>query len=173
MDSGDTALGAGATPLMRAARAGDAAVMKALLAKGADPKLTTKDGTTALQFAAGVGYRDKNTKGTEAEALEALKVAVGLGLDIEKTNSRGETALHGAAGRGADTIVQYLVDKGAKLDAKTGRGLTPLDYAMGKNVVAQLPVPHDSTVELIKKLGGVEGKAEVQRVGVTAQRPGE
>jgi len=158
MDLGDTTLGAGTTPLMRAARAGDAAVMRALLAKGADPKLTTKDGNTALMFAAGVGYRDKNTKGSESEALEALKLAVGLGMDVNQADSRGETALHGAAGRGADTIVQYLVEQGAKLDAKTKIGLTPLDYAMGKNEVFQLPVPHDSTVALIRKLGGVEGK---------------
>ena len=66
MDSGDTTLAAGTTPLMRAARAGDAAVMRLLLEKGADPKLTTKDGNTALMFAAGVGYRDKNTRGTRA-----------------------------------------------------------------------------------------------------------
>jgi uncharacterized protein len=158
MDAGDTSLGAGTTPLMRAARAGDAAAMRALLAKGADPKLTTKDGSTALQFAAGVGYRDKNTKGSESEALEALKVAVGLGLDINLENSRGETALHGAALRGADTIVQYLVDQGAHLNAKSKAGFTPLDVAMGKSVVGQLPVPHDSTVALLRKLGGVEGK---------------
>jgi ankyrin repeat protein len=158
MDAGDTTLGAGTTPLMRAARAGDAAVMRALLAKGADPALTTKDGNNALQFAAGVGYRDKNTKGAESEALEALKLAVSLGIDINRENNRGETALHGAASRGADTLTQYLVDKGATLNAKTKQGLTPLDYAMGKNVVAQLPVPHDSTVSLIRKLGGVEGK---------------
>ncbi|HLK46545.1 MAG TPA: ankyrin repeat domain-containing protein [Bryobacteraceae bacterium] len=158
MDAGDTTLGAGATPLMRAARAGDAAVMRALLAKGADPNLTTRDGNTALQFAAGVGYRDKNTKGTESEALEALKVAVGLGLDLNRENNRGETALHGAAERGGDTLVQYLADHGARLDAKTKQGFTPLDYAMGKNITAQLPVPHDSTVTLIRKLGGVEGK---------------
>ncbi len=158
MDAGDTALGAGTTPLMRAARAGDAPAMRLLLAKGADPKLTTKDGSTALMFAAGVGYRDKNTKGTESEALEALKVAVGLGLDINQANTKGETALHGAALRGADTIVQYLVEQGAKLNGKSKQGYTPLDVAMGKSVVAQLPVPHDSTVALIRKLGGLEGK---------------
>lgn len=158
MDYGDTALGTGTTPLMRAARAGDSATMRALLAKGADPKLTTKDGTTALEFAAGVGYRDKNTKGTEAEALEALKLAVSLGLDINQANSRGETALHGAALRGADTIVQYLVDQGAQINAKMKSGFTPLDVAMGKSVVGQLPVPHDSTVALLRKLGGVEGR---------------
>jgi uncharacterized protein len=158
MDAGDTSLGAGTTPLMRAARAGDAAAMRALLAKGADPNLSTKDGSTALQFAAGVGYRDKNTKGSESEALEALKLAVGLGLDINVENSRGETALHGAALRGADSIVQYLVDQGAHLNAKSKAGFTPLDVAMGKSVVGQLPVPHDSTVALLRKLGGVEGK---------------
>ena len=155
-------LGQGATPLMRAARAGDSAVMRLLLEKGADPKLTTKDGNTAFMFAAGVGYRDKNTRGTESEALEALKVAFAQGPDINQANTKGETALHGAADRGADTIVQFLVDHGAKLDAKTKQGLTPLDVAMGKNSFAGLPVPHDSTVALIKKLGGVEAKGVKQ-----------
>jgi len=158
MDLGDITLDTGATPLMRAARAGDAAVMRLLLAKAADPNLTTKDGNNALQFAAGVGYRDKNTKGTEKEALEGLKIMVGLGLDINRENNRGETALHGAADRGADTIVEYLAGQGAQLNAKNKQGLTPLDYAMGKNVRGQLPVPHDSTVAVIRKLGGVEGK---------------
>ncbi|HEX5108438.1 MAG TPA: ankyrin repeat domain-containing protein [Vicinamibacterales bacterium] len=158
MDSGDTTLGPGTTPLMRAARSGDAAVIRLLLAKGADAKLATKDGTTALMFAAGVGYRDKNTRGTEAEALEALKVLVEAGLDLRLTNTRGETALHGAASRGADTIVQYLVDHGAELNRKTKQGFTPLDIAMGKAVVIQLPVPQESTVALLRKLGGVEGK---------------
>jgi ankyrin repeat protein len=158
MDSGDTTLDEGTTPLMRAARAGDAAVMRALLEKGADPKLTTKEGNTALMFAAGVGYRDKNTRGSETDALEGLKVAAGLGLDINQANTRGETALHGAALRGADSIVQFLVDHGAKLDAKTKQGFTPLDVAMGKNSFAALPVPHDSTVALLRKLGAPEGK---------------
>jgi len=162
MDSGDTTLDEGATPLMRAARAGDSAVMRLLLDKGADPKLTTKEGNTALMFAAGVGYRDKNTRGSESEALEALKVALAQGLDINQANSKGETALHGAALRGADTIVQFLVEHGAQLDAKTKQGFTPLDVAMGKNSFAALPVPHDSTVALIRKLGGAEGKAEAK-----------
>jgi ankyrin repeat protein len=158
MDAGDTTLGVGTTPFMRAARAGDAPAMRALLAKGADPNLTTKDGNNALQFAAGVGYRDKNTKGSESEALEALKLTVSLGMDINRENNKGETALHGAASRGADVIVRYLVEQSAELNAKSKQGFTPLDYAMGKNVVSQLPVPHDSTVDLLRKLGGLEGK---------------
>ncbi|SRR5579883_3283677 len=156
MDSGDVTLDEGATPLMRAARSGDAASMRLLLAKGADPKATTKDGNTAFLFAAGVGYRDKNTRGTESEALEAVKICLEQGADINQENARGETALHGAAGRGADTIVKYLVEHGGKLDAKSKLGYTPLDVAMGKNSLAQLPVPHDSTVALIRSLGGPE-----------------
>jgi ankyrin repeat protein len=143
---------------MRAARSGDAAAMRLLLAKGANAKLTTKEGNTAMLFAAGIGYRDKNTRGTEAEAVEAVKVALDAGLDLNTENTRGETALHGAASRGADLIVQFLVDHGAKVNAKSKQGFTPLDEAMGKTVVIQLPVPHDSTVALLRKLGGVEGK---------------
>jgi ankyrin repeat protein len=158
MDSGDTTLGEGTTPLMRAARGGDAEVMRLLLKYGADPMLATREGNTALMFAAGVGYRDKNTSGTEAQALEALQVMVELGLDVNELNNRGETALHGAAGRGADTIVQYLVDHGARMDIKSKAGFTPMDFALGKNVVAQLPVPHDSTVALFRKLGAPEAK---------------
>jgi hypothetical protein len=143
---------------MRAARAGDAVVMKLLLEKGADPKLTTKDGNTALMFAAGVGYRDKNTTGSESDALEALKVSLAAGLDLKQTNTRGETALHGAASRGADTIVLFLVERGSDLNAKTKQGHTPLDIAMGKASLAQLPVPKDSTVALLRKLGALEGQ---------------
>ncbi len=60
--------------------------------------------------------------------------------------------------RGADTIVQFLVDSGARLNVKTKQGFTALDIAMGKNSVAQLPVPKDSTVALLRKLGALEGK---------------
>lgn len=155
MDSGDTTLDEGTTPFMRAARSGDAEMMRILLKAGADPNLTTKDGSNALMFAAGVGYRDKNTRGTEAEALESLKICIAQGMDINQKNSKGETALHGAASRGADSIVQYLVAHGAKMEAKTSRGFTPLDVAMGKDQFG-LPVPHDSTVALLRSLGGAE-----------------
>jgi ankyrin repeat protein len=158
MDSGDTTLTVGTTPLMRAARAGDTAVIRLLLEQGADAKLTTKDENTALMFAAGVGYRDKNTRGSERDALEAVKIFVDAGLDLRNANARGETALHGAADRGADTIVQLLVERGAELNVKTKQGFTPLDVAMGKASLIQLPVPKPETVSLLRTLGGLEGK---------------
>jgi ankyrin repeat protein len=157
MDFGDTTLGEGATPMMRAARAGDHEVIRLLLAKGANPTLTTKGGANALMLAAGIGYRDKNTRGSERDALETVKVMMAAGLDIKQTDNRGENALHGAALRGADTIVQFLIDQGMDVNATSKQGYTPLDVAMGKTIVAQLPVPQESTVALLKKSGGTEG----------------
>ena len=157
MDFGDNTLGAGATPLMRAARAGDHAVIRLLLEKGVNAKAVTKQGNSALMFAAGIGYRDKNTRGSESDALESVKVLMAAGLDITQTNTTGENALHGAALRGADTIVQFLVDQGMDVNATSKQGYTPLDVAMGKTIVLQLPVPQESTVALLKKLGGNEG----------------
>lgn len=157
MDVGDGSLGEGTTPMMRAARAGDAEVMRLLVPAGADLNLKTKEGNTAMLFAAGVGYRDKQTTGTEAEALEALKFTLEHGQDINQSNSRGETALHGAASRGADTIVQYLAEHGANLNAESRTGQTALDVAMGKGSFG-LPVPRDSTVAVLRKLGASEGK---------------
>jgi ankyrin repeat protein len=156
MDGGDTTLGEGTTPLMRAARAGDAEVMRLLLQKGADPAAKTKEGNTAFLLAAGIGYRDKNTSGTEAQALEAVKLALEIGGDVNQVNLRDDTALHGAAGRGADTIIAFLASKGAKLDARSRSQQTALDIAMGKNSFGALPVPHDSSVALLRKLGAHE-----------------
>jgi len=158
MDYGDVALDEGATPFMRAARSGDVAAMRILLQAGADPKLTTKDGNNALLFAAGIGYRDKQTKGSDDDALEAVKLCLDQGLDINQANGKNETVLHGAANRGSDVLVKFLIAHGAKLDATSKSGFTPLDIAMGKDSFG-LPVPHDSTVALIRTLGGPEGHA--------------
>jgi ankyrin repeat protein len=156
MDYGDVALDEGTTPFMRAARSGDAATMRVLLAAGADPTVLTKDGNNALLFAAGIGYRDKQTQGTEAQALEALELCMDQGMDLNQTNGKGETALHGAANRGSDLLTKFLVEHGVKLDAKSKAGFTPLDIALGKDSFS-LPVPHDSTVALLRSLGGAEG----------------
>ena len=158
MDYGDVALDEGTTPFMRAARSGDAETMRLLLQAGADAKLTTKDGNNALLFAAGIGYRDKQTKGSDNDALEAVKICLDHGLDVNQTNAKSETVLHGAANRGSDVLVKFLVEHGAKLDVKSKPGFTPLDIAMGKDSFG-LPVPHDSTVALIRNLGGPEGHA--------------
>jgi len=129
-----------------------------LLDHGADPKLANKDGLTALMVAAGVGWED-SIRGSEAKALEAVKLCAELGLDVNTATDKGETALHGAAHRGADTIVQFLADKGGNLNARNKKGYTPLDLATGKGGAFGGPAPvHETTAALITKLGGTHGE---------------
>ncbi len=151
-DQGDKTMAAGATAFMRAARGGDVETMRLLLSKGADAKLANKDGLTALLAAAGVSWADK-VRSTEASALEAVKICVEQGLDVNAATDRGETAMHGAALRGANSIVTYLVEKGAKLDVKNKQDFTPLDVANGKGGFGgALRDPRPETVALIQSL---------------------
>ncbi len=113
-------MGEGATPFLRAAKSSDITVMNLLLAKGADPKLVTKAGTTALMVAAGMGH-NKPIRGGE-QPMEAMKLCLDKGVDINAATDKGETALHAAAGQGTDQIVQFLADHGAKLDLKDKKG---------------------------------------------------
>jgi ankyrin repeat protein len=108
----------GATPFLLAAKAGDVALMRVLVEHGADPLLPTEDHSTPLMVAAGVGvWNVGESAGTNEEALEAVKLALELGGDVTAANDFGYTALHGAAHRGANAIVELLASKGARLDA--------------------------------------------------------
>jgi ankyrin repeat protein len=120
---------AGATPFFLAARVADVPVMQLLLEKGANPLLRTKENATPLMAAAGVGYRQGESPGTEEEALAAVKLALSLGDDVNAANGIGFTALHGAAIRGANTIIKFLVDNGARINAKDKRGRTAFTVA--------------------------------------------
>jgi ankyrin repeat protein len=125
----------GATPFLMAARTGDAELMRLLARLGADPLLSTDDNTTPLMVAAGVGTRSPGEDaGTETEALEAVKVALELGNDLNAVDRLGETAMHGAAYKHFPSVVRFLVEKGAKLETwnrKNQLGWTPLRIAVG------------------------------------------
>jgi ankyrin repeat protein len=158
----DTMLGTGTTPLLRAAKAGDSEVVKVLLAKGADVKLTTKFGMTPVMAAAGLGTKEEDTTGrkkTEAEAIASIKLCLDAGADVNALDNQGDTALHGAAQKGSDQVVQFLVDHGAKLDVKDKRGRTPLDAAMGLmgngGFDGSRRDVHESTSALLRKLMAV------------------
>jgi|SRR5579871_195804 len=160
LDRGDdTMLTTGTTPFLRAAKAGDVEAMKLLLEKGADAKLGTKAGINPLMAAAGLGTKEEDTTGrhkTEADAIEAIDLCLKAGLDINAADQRGQTALHGAALKGYDQVVQFLADHGAKLDVKDKRGFTPLDAALGKagglGFDGAASEPHESTAALLNKL---------------------
>jgi uncharacterized protein len=101
----------GQTPFLTASLAGDVTVMKLLLKHGADPHIPTFGGTTALMAAAGVNWVvDQTFDEGQPALLEAVKLCVELGMDVNAVNSMGLTALHGAANRGSDDIIRYLVE---------------------------------------------------------------
>ncbi len=174
----DTMLTTGTTPLLRAAKAGDTEAMQVLLAKGADVKLTTKFGMTPVMAAAGLGTKEEDTTGrkkTEAEAIASIKLCLEAGADVNTADNRGDTALHGAAQKGWDQVVQFLADRGAKLDVKDQRGRTPLDAANGLmgngGFDGSRRDVHESTVALLRKLMGVPEAADTHRSVPVSQSP--
>ncbi|MCC6632137.1 MAG: ankyrin repeat domain-containing protein [Gammaproteobacteria bacterium] len=149
----------GQTPFLTAALAGDVTVMKLLLAHGADPMIGTFQGTSALMAAAGVNWVVAQTW-TEGPAplLEAVKLCHELGMDVNQANSMGVTALHGAANRGSDDIIRFLVDKGADLTAQDNERRTALDWAKGVFLATHPAEPKPSSIALITSLLKAQGR---------------
>jgi ankyrin repeat protein len=133
-DGGDQSMGDGTTPFMRATKANDLALMKVLLDGGADPLLTQKDHTTTLMIASSGGARAgayaTALSVSEATSIQAIQICLDHGVDINAFNNNGQTALHRAAQRGADQVVKFLAEHGAKLDMKDKQNRTPVDMAL-------------------------------------------
>jgi ankyrin repeat protein len=122
----------GSTAFLLAAKGIDPEMMKLLVSLGADPKIPNVENTNALMLAAGVDqFNPQEDAGTEEESLEAVKYCVSLGFDVNAIDDNGETALHGVAYKGFNSVAQYLVDQGAKLDVRNVLGWTPLTIANG------------------------------------------
>jgi ankyrin repeat protein len=143
----------GETPFIRAAISGDVTVMKRLLAKGADPHLSTFQGTSALMAAAGINWVVSQTWTESPEQLlEAVKLCVELGLDVNQTNSMGLQAVHGAANRGSNDIIRFLAGHGAQLETPDRENRTPLDWAHGVFLATVAPTEKPRTIALLKEL---------------------
>jgi ankyrin repeat protein len=154
----------GATPFLIAARIGDTAVMRLLVAAGADPLLATTQGATPLHVAAGVGIRGR-TEVLEADAFAGVKLSVELGNDVNAVDDWGETPLHAAMFRGpdgSDSIIHFLVENGAKLNAKDKYGYTPLTIAEGLYYGGS-DTRSDKTAELLRKLGAEPTPPDIER----------
>lgn len=178
----------GATPLWVAAywangSGPDAAaavdVMRALLAAGADHRLTTADGTTPLMAAAGLGhgsYQPGAARGARAVSAEsAVALLVEAGADVNAVNEAQFTALHGAAFRGLNEVLEYLVARGARIDAQDFRGRTPYRIAQGAQQGFRVQ-PWPETAALLERLGadtaiGVDGRDD-EREKARALAPG-
>jgi ankyrin repeat protein len=156
----------GATPFLRAAQSGDVELMKLLLARGADPRIPTANGDNALIVASGVGWVEGVTfEWSPAETLEAVKMCLDLGMDPNFRDNDGRAALHGAAHKGSNQVVQLLVDRGAKLDmhdngsrdtisgSMFGHTWLPIEYSQGLvRVGVQSALAHPETEALLQKL---------------------
>jgi ankyrin repeat protein len=145
----------GQTAFLRAALAGDVDVMRLLIEHGADANIPTFNGTTALMAAAGVNWTVSQTYDEGPQALlDAVKLAQSLGNDVNATNDMGVTALHGAANRGSDDIIRFLVEKGARLAAADQQGRTAMAWAKGVFLATHPPQPKPQTIALLEKLQG-------------------
>ena len=113
-----------------------------------------------------MGPGNKQTRGrfnTKEEGLVAIQLLLKAGADINAQSADGQTALHSAAQKGWNTVVRFLVEHGAALNATDGRGRTPLDFAKGNagGGRGQAATPNKETVVLLEAL----------MAGRTSERP--
>jgi ankyrin repeat protein len=174
----------GATPLWVAAFSAnrgfgtDPQVLKILLDAGADHHLTTADGTTPLMAAAGLGQstfspgKQRGDRSMSAEA--AVKILVEAGAEVNATNEAQFTAVHGAAFRGLNEVIEYLVQKGANINAQDFLGRTAFRMAEGAKQSFQFQ-EWPQTAEFIKTLGadtalGMSGRDQLRQEERDAQK---
>ena len=146
--------------------ADDVEIMRALAEAGADPLVTPEDGTTAVKAAVGLPTGIENRRAQtglpprdavldERLSLEASRLAIELGVDVNAPNQRGDTPLHDAARLGYNTIIQLLADQGADVNAKNKREQTPLSLAEARQPLTgnYNDNDHQSTADLLRRLG--------------------
>ncbi len=158
-NNGDGALGAGATPLMRAAKKGDVATMRVLLEHGADVNATMKNGGTALMFVSGRGGLGRfgvydPRRATDVEFLEGAKLCLQHGADVNAADEAGQTAMHSAAAQRGDAFIEFLADHGARLDLKDKQGRLPLDVALGAGGGSGQPAVRESAAAILRRRMG-------------------
>jgi ankyrin repeat protein len=159
----------GASPFWLAAQFVDPDALRILAASGADRAVKLKDGTTALMAAisgnrgaraAVVGADvDEVRDIDERNALRTVELLVELGADVNAVDAAGNTALHRAVAKRYDLVIQSLVDKGAKVDARNNKGQTPLATLRGSEPDQKFEVADPkvkTTAALLRKLGATE-----------------
>jgi ankyrin repeat protein len=164
----------GATPFMLAAKSVDTEMMQMLVEAGADPRKTAKDGTNALIVAAGLGKRSETDMfkfiryytWDEQRAIDAIKLCLKLGLDINAANEFGETALHGATYHAAQNVIKTLVANGANLNAANWSGQTPLRLAQG-HLYSGTFVRYPEVADLYRQLGADPAAGVLINFGLT------
>lgn len=169
--AGTTALNMiGGTPFFLAARTADVEMMRELASLGADPLLPNEDGTTPLMAAAGAGTQSPGEDpGTEAEAVEAVTLALALGNDVNVVDRNGNTAMHGAAYKQLPLVVRLLTENGARVEVwnrKNSSGWTALRIAVGvhRGMNFRFHVPTADALRAVMAAAGVPTTVEPEPV---------
>jgi len=135
---------------------GGTEILQVLVEAGADLHLTTDDGTTPLMAAAGLGratYTPREPRGVRSPSAEAaVRFLVEAGANVNAINEADFTALHGAAFRGLDEVIEYLVEQDADIDARDFRGRTAYRMAEGAKQSFQFQ-SWPETADLLDRLG--------------------
>jgi len=143
----------GSTPFWRAAQGTDLPAMKLLVSRGADPKIASTDNDTPLAMAAGIGWSG-NYSINAPYFLETVKYLVEEShVDVNAVDKDGYSAIFGAAYRGDNEVVKYLVEKGAKLDHRNNKGWSVTDMTTAPNVRSSVGLAHPETEALVVSLG--------------------
>ena len=122
---GDTILAPGATPLLRAARAGDAPFVDLLLKHKALVDLPSKEGVTPLMAAAGVEYGTRVTRGrnrTNEGVLATMKLLVDAGANV---NARMVTDVRGNSDYSAAATAAARTGRGGRASQVPTAGAVP------------------------------------------------
>jgi uncharacterized protein len=93
---------------------------------------------------------------SQANYIDAVKLCLDRGADVNGTNSLKLAAIHGAANRGWTSIIQILADHGAKLDLKDIADRTPMTFAEGTFLAVRPPSAKPEAVALLRRLMGAD-----------------
>jgi len=100
--------------------------------------------------ASGVGWGANFSVTDGSDWMDAAKYCVRVGADVNASDDRGYTALHGAAYIGNDELIHFLMDSGADIKAVAKDKNTVADMANGPT---RFGIPHPETLSLLEKLG--------------------
>ena len=175
----DGMLGPGTTPLLRAAKAQDAAAIKLLLEHGALIDLPNNQGMVPILAAAGIGSQERDSRGNyraldiQEHAIESLELLLQHGAQVNAPVGRQQQVpLQGAAQWGWTKVIAFLIEKGADINLADSRGLTALDYAMGRGAANGRGEVRKEAADLIASKGGVAGTPVPQPAGRGGGRGG-
>lgn len=179
----DGMLSVGTTPLLRAAKAQDAASIKLLLDHGAKIDLPNNQGMLPILAASGIGSTDRDSRGSyratdiQERAIASLDLLLQHGASVNAPAGRqGQVPLQGAALWGWPKVVAFLLDKGAEVNRADTRGLTALDYAMGRGgstgQAIDVSAGRKEAADLLVSKGGIAGTPVPQAGGGRGGRGG-